>query len=160
MGINPITLSIASTVASVAGGFVQMDAQRKQADFQAETAERNARRAVEDAQKATIDQGEKAAQQLGALVAQQSASGLSAGVGSSLLKRRAAERLSSRDNRRIREAGNLQAEGFTQEAANARAAGKNAALSGFLGIGSSLIGGAQSYNKVKRLQNGQQGLIT
>lgn len=165
MSVEPVTLAAVGTAVSVLGGIQQVSAQRAQANFQSQVArnnqkiaQENALRSIEDAQQATVDQGEEARQELGQLIAAQSASGLSLGVGSSLLRRRAADRLARRDNERLREAGNLRAQGFNQQAvdaeaqaAQARSAGRNALIGGAFNIGSSLISGAQSINKARSL---------
>lgn len=165
MGIDPVSLAtigkVVSTVSAGVGALSQMQAasyQQAVAENNARIAEENARRAVEDSQRETVDFGEEARQEIGALVAAQSASGLSLDVGSSLLRRRAGERLAKRDSDRLREAGNLRAQGFNQQAADAKAEAKLASkrrgfalLGGGLSVADSFIGGSQSVNKARSL---------
>lgn len=165
MATVPIGLAIAGTALSAGSAVMGVIADRNAASYQAQVAannakiaEENARRSVQDAQRTARDLDEEARQDLGALVAEQSASGLSLDTGSSLLRRRAAERLAGRDRDRTREAGNLRAQGFFQqaadyesEAANARSRRKFATIGGALNVGSSLVGGAQSIRKARSL---------
>ena len=157
------TLTAVGTAVSAVGGIVGTISQMNAASYQAAVAERNAelmdqnaRREVQRAQSEVQDQSEVAREQIGQLVAAQSASGISMMTGSPLTRRRGAERLAQRDSARIRSDANVQAERMQQQATDfrgeagmARARRSNTLLSGVLGTGSTLIGGARQIRRMR-----------
>ena len=159
------TLSIIGTVVSAVGGVVGTMAQMQAASYQAAVAERNAqimeqnaRREVDRAQVETQDQSELAREQIGQVIAAQSASGISLQSGSPLVRRRGLQRLAERDAVRIRSDANVQAERFQQQSADyqgqagmARSRGRMSLFSGVLNVGSTLIGGARQHQQIRSM---------
>lgn len=158
MAIAPV-LGIALSVAGSVLGAVQA---KNMADYQAELAERNAKISEENAAR-TITRSQVEAQDqdmmnlafLGEQEAAQSASGL--GGRSQFLARKSGQELGRRDVLNVRQAGEIEAYNYRVEAmgqrANAemaRAEGRNAMLSGFLGATKSIIGGASSFRNPGR----------
>lgn len=163
MAIGAIGLAQIAQVVSVGSAVIGTIGQMQAASYQAsvaarnqEIAEENARRASNDAQLEQIDASQDAAREIGALIAEQSASGISLSSGSSLLRRRDLQEYAQRDSQRIREQGNVNIRNFKQQAADfaserevAKASRSNAFTGGLLNIGSSYIGGATAVRKAK-----------
>lgn len=161
MGASPL-MAVGAAVSAI-GGVVSTISQMQAASYQAAVAERNAkimednaRREVDRAQAETVDESEAARQQIGQLVAAQSASGVSMMSGSPLTRRRGAQRLAERDAQRIRSDANVQAERMQQQATDHRAEASMARsrrgasmLSGALDVGSTIIGGARQIRQAR-----------
>ena len=151
-----------SAVGTVVGTMANMQAASYQAAVAARNAEimeMNARREIDRAQVETQDYGEKAREQIGALIASQGASGISLQSGSPMLRQRSAERLAQRDAFRLRSDTELAAERMRQGAADARADAEMARsrrsfslLSGIFDTGSTLIGGARQVQRIRGMQ--------
>ena len=151
-----------SAVGTVVGTMANMQAASYQAAVAARNAEimeMNARREIDRAQVETQDYGEKAREQIGALIASQGASGISLQSGSPLLRQRSAERLAQRDAFRLRSDTELAAERMRQGAADSRADAEMARsrrsfslLSGIFDTGSTLIGGARQVQRIRGMQ--------
>lgn len=146
---------------SIAGGI----AARNQAKFQAQVAKNNAEISRRNADEALIaGQREESAlrSKTTRLIAQQTAeaaaSGVDVNVGSPLAVREADAMEGEMDALTLRYNAARQSYGFRMEASNQEAsakmykkAGKNAMLQGFLGAGSSIIGGATSIMNQRNL---------
>lgn len=156
-------LSSLSTIATVAGtaisaiSAVQMgQAQAATATYQQQVAlrnqqiaEENAKRAMDNTQIQQQDWAEEARQQLGQMLGEISASGVTLEGGTAGLLRRGVRRLAQRDATRIQEEGTTTARNLRQQAADfggqAAFAGmeaRNARSAGSLGMFSSFISGA------------------
>jgi hypothetical protein len=161
-GAGATTLTALGTAASVATGVLGTISSINEARFTEEQAAANATILEENAEKATQEaalraqrQDFDASQELGALIAQQSASGLSGG--SYALQRKTLRELAARDRGTIIFEGDAEARRLQQQAADqrtrassARSASRFAGISGVLGVGSSLISGATKINELKR----------
>lgn len=148
-------LLAASLATTVAGGVVSTIGAQRQAKFQAAVAqnnamieEQNARRAIERAGIEAQEQDRINAGILGEQISEQSGSGLSARGGSFALGRKSARELARLDTLNVAQQGFLdafnartRAEGFRSEASAAKAAGRNALISGAIGTVGSLAGG-------------------
>lgn len=162
--IAPAILATIGTVASVAsvglnvvgsivGAAGKMDAAQQAADTAAKNkkiAEENAQRTLVIAQENQFDVDQETAALLGEQEAIQAGSGLSLDSGSFIQTRASARQLGRIDALNVREAGVIQAEAYRNEGdayaaevVAARKAKGNALLGGFLGVGTSLVGGAQ-----------------
>ncbi len=124
-------LSIASIGASLLGTAVSTIAGVQQAKFQAQIAKRsaeisklNAERAVERSQIEAQDQDRMAASVIGDAISNQAGSGLSLKSGSFVGKRASLRQLARLDTLRIRQAGDIEAFNFLQEAATSKAEAK------------------------------------
>jgi hypothetical protein len=113
--------------------------QSRVAKANAAIAQQNAAKAVQTAHQQAQIGDQEAAQDIGAMMAQAGASGLSLGVGSSALRRRSAEELAARDRGFTVYAGEMEAAGYKQEAANYRSEGRNALGGGMLDAFSSVL---------------------
>lgn len=144
--------TIASAGTSILGGIAANNAAKAQEQIarnNSAIAEENAQRASEAAQNQQIQSDNEIAAFVGQQKAQQSASGLSTNSRSSMLTRRAAQRIGRQDALNIINQGRAETRNFQQQAADfrtegnmARSAGRNALISGFLNAGSSLVGSA------------------
>ncbi len=124
-------LLIASLGASLLGTAVSTIAGVQQAKFQAQIAKRsaeiselNAERAVERSQIEAQDQDRLAAAVIGDAISKQAGSGLSLKSGSFTGKRASLRQLARLDTLRIRQAGDIEAFNFLQEAATGKAEAK------------------------------------
>lgn len=149
-------LSVGSAVVGTIGAINQANFQSQVANNNAAIAEDNARRAVFESQVEAQETDFAARDELGQLLAQQGASGLSLGSGSFALRRKGQEELAAKDRGFIRNQGEVQATRFRQqandqraEAAQAKAAGRNALISGAFEVGTSLVSGATRVNARK-----------
>lgn len=163
MGIDPVTLAIVGSVVAGAGAVQGMIAARNQAAYEQKLAQRNALIAEDNARTAIIDSQEEqqdwsrsARDQIGQMVAEMGASGVSLDTGTNLLRRQSTQQDVVRDAQRIRQEGNVRADAyrnqksnFIGEASAASARKRNATVEGALNIGSTLIGGATSVNKAR-----------
>jgi hypothetical protein len=170
MGIDPVSLTMIGTAVSTVGSVVGMMAQMEAASYQQAVAERNARISEENAIKALersqVDQqdwGQEARAQLGRMMADLSASGISATGGTPLLQRRGAESLSKRDAERVRREGVTQAEEYRQQSADFSAeagmAGRRKTFALFGGVANTLgtyISGATQVNQTRNLMAKQR----
>lgn len=137
---------------SILGGIAANNAAKAQEQIarnNAAIAEENAERASQSAQDQQIQSDNEIAAFVGQQKAQQSASGLSTNSRSSMLTRRAAQRIGRQDALNTINQGRAETRNFQQQAADfkaegnmAKAAGRNALISGFLNAGSSLVGSA------------------
>lgn len=158
--------SIAQANAAADAAAIQAQAQRDQALYQAEVARNNALIEEQNAEQAAVraaviaqDQDTAARAELGALIAEQAASGLDLGSGSFLQIREGAETIAAVDRARVIQSGQIeasqhqsaaadfttQAELFEAEAQNASVAGdinqRASLISGIGGVASSVAGG-------------------
>jgi hypothetical protein len=154
--ITPAVLAIGSAVIGVAGTIISTSAALQNDSYQQQIALRqqqvdteNAHRAQYQAQVQQQENDRLTSDAIGSIIAEQGASGLSVNGGSQILTRKGAAILGRRDSLNIRQAGDITAENFLQSgqnagdaAAQAQAQKGNDLLSGFLGIGKSIIGGA------------------
>lgn len=167
MSFDPVTLMTigraVSAVSTVVGTIGSMNAASYQSAVAARNAdimERNATRAIEDAQREQQDYGEEARGQIGSLVASLSASGASLAGGSGSERIAGGRGLLRRDASRIREAGNLEAEGFQQAAQDARTESQMARQrSRFALFGGVLEGGSSFLSNTSRIQRARSALI-
>ncbi len=125
------TLMIFGLGASLLGTAVSTVAGVQQAKFQAQIAKRsaeiselNAERAVERSQIEAQDQDRLAAEVIGDAISKQAGSGLSLASGSFSKKRASLRQLARLDTLRIRQAGDIDAFNFLQEAATGKAEAK------------------------------------
>ena len=159
----PETLAIVGLGASLLGTGISTIAGIQQAKFQAQIAKRsaeiselNAERAVERSQIEAQDQDRLAAAVIGEEISKQAGSGLRLTSGSFTKKRASLRQLARLDTLRIRQAGDIEAFNFLQEAATSKIEAKMfkrkakfIAIAGVLkGIstigGSSLVCGART----------------
>ena len=174
---------VIATGAAVVGTVLQIQSARDSAKaaeararYQAEVAERNAQiedenraRAIAEASVAAQDQDFDARAELGALIAEQGASGLDLGSGSFLRQRAGLETIAATDRARIINAGQNEsdaarrrAENFREEARNAGAAAGDARSAGRTAIAASLISGIGSVasSTAKRITAGTSSTNT
>ena len=166
------TLAAISTGLSVATGIMGTIAAVNEAKFNAAVAEQNAEiaeenrvRAIQEGQLAAQRADLDASQELGLLIANQAASGLSGG--SHALQRKTMRELAGRDRGTIIYEATAKGARFGQQAQDyritgkaERMAGKFAAVSGVLGVGSSLISGASKYSVYRARELERAGGIT
>ena len=155
------TLLVVGLGASLLGTGISTIAGIQQAKFQAQIAKRsaeiselNAERAVERSQIEAQDQDRLAAAVIGDLISKQAGSGISLRSGSSVRGRDSLRQLARLDTLRIRQAGDIEAFNFLQEAvglkAEAKAFKRKAKFTAIAGVlkgistigGSSLVSGA------------------
>lgn len=157
--------STLGTIASIGGGLLgaigsiaQGNASANAAEYQAKVAENNAqiaRQNQEWSERSAITneaaQGMKTRAQLGAIKAAQAASGVDVNTGSAVDVRSSAAELGQLDAINIRANAareaygyGTQAQGFTDQAALDRSTAGNARTAGYIGAGTSLLGGAAS----------------
>lgn len=163
MGVETLaTLSLVAGGVQTAMGVVsslgQAAASKKNANYQAaiadrnaEMARRNARMEAERGEAAQVQQQMKSRNTIAAITAAQAANGLDINTGSNLDVRTSAESLARVDalnvkNDSVRKAYNFETEaaGEVAQAGAYRAKGDNDQLAGWVDAGSSLVGGAAS----------------
>lgn len=147
-------VTAASSVLSTISGMQQASFQSKVAANNAAIAERNAAQATENTQTEQLDYAEAAREQIGALIAQQGASGVSAASGSPFLQAKRAKALARRDAERIAREGATRVRGLQQQSADFSTSAqkpRGLLLGGLLDFGTTLIGGAEAIQKVKGL---------
>lgn len=157
-------LSTLGTVASVGGtlysGYTAMQEanyQAKLSEYNASLSEDNARRAVERAQIEQQSSDNEAAAIIGEQLAAQGASGISIGSRSAMLTRKSQAELNRKDALNIRQAGDVEAYNYKQDAAGLRAsadaqrkAGRTAMISSLFSAGTSLLSNAKPTAKAGR----------
>ena len=123
-----LSLGAVSKIASTAGAVVSAISGMQAASYQqavaarnAQIAEENRTRAIEQSQVEQQDWGESARMQFGALMADLAASGVGTHGGTSSLLRTGTRGLIERDAERIRQEGDTRARAFGQQAADSRA---------------------------------------
>lgn len=162
MGAFALPLFIASSVIGAAGQVMQGQAQASAYSAQAQIARNNAVLAQRNAD-VTMGEGEQATQRqqlknraaIGALTAEQAASGVDVNTGSAVDTKESAAELGQYDALTIRSNYARKAYGYRVEAQNDlneaamdKAAEKNSALGGYLGGFTSLLGsGASGFDK-------------
>ena len=129
-----ISAGLGAVTSIMAGNF-----QAKVANNNATIAEQNATRVRQEAATQAQMQDIEASQEIGALLAQSSSSGLDVGVGSGALRRKSAGELAARDRGFTIYQGQVAGDAFKQEAANFRSEAKSAKIGGFLGAATSLF---------------------
>lgn len=161
---NPVlALTIAATAVSAVGTGMQAASSAAQSRYAARVADRNAQ--MEDlAARDAIDRGKvesqnyqrQASQMQGAQRASMAANGIDIDYGSAALVRGDSARFAGEDVQNIRQNSIREARGFEINAANYRsqAAGSRQAASaavaqGIFGVASTVLGGAQQYQKLK-----------
>ena len=145
-------------VGSIVGAASEMEAAQQAAEIAAKNkaiAEDNAQRALIVSQEEQFDVDMETLSLIGEQEAIQAGSGLRLDSGSFIQTRSVARELGRIDALNVREAGKIRAEAYRNEgdayAAEAAAASRakgNALLGGFLGAGSSIIGGASKLVSV------------
>lgn len=153
-------ISIASTVVAGAvsayGAMQSSQAQSQAADYQAQVsrnnqivANQNAQAAIQDGQAKEQQQRIQNAQKLGAIVANQGASGLDVNSGSNLLVQEDQAKVGEMDALTVRNNAQREAYGFLAQGTNYAAQAKLdqaqagwASQSGLINAGSSIVGGA------------------
>ncbi len=152
--------STVGTVLSVGGSILGGISAMQQGNYQASVArqnasiaEENARRAVDRAQIQQQDTDRETAALIGTQESLQGASGLLVTGRSQMLTRKAAAEIGRQDALNVRQAGEVEAYGYKNEAASqiasasmARATGRMGLLSGFINAGTSLV---NANNRVK-----------
>lgn len=163
MGGWGTALAAGSAAFTAISGYQQGMYQSRVAANNAQIANDNAKRVTQETAVKAQEQDWQAQTEMGALLANLGASGLSVGTGSAALRRKSQENLAAKDRAYTTYEGETQATGykqqsqdFTAEAAANRSAAQNALISGVLDIGSSLVGGASKVNvaKAKRINAG------
>lgn len=165
MGIDAGVLEIAAVAASVAGTAVtaygaesSASAQKSQAEYQAQVAANNATIANQNAkltsaagEQSAANQGLKTRAEVGAIKAEQAASGIDVNTGSAVDVRSSAADLGQLNQLTLRSNAARQAYGYETEAAGFTgqsaadvAAGQNAVTAGGISAGSSVLGGLGS----------------
>ena len=149
-------LQVGATVVGTMGAIQQSNYQSQVALNNQAIAEENARRVIFESQIEAQETDIEARGELGQLLAQQGASGLSLGSGSFALRRKGLEELAAKDRGFIRSQGEVratrhrqQASDFAGESAMAKASGRGALVSGAFDIGTSLVSGASRVNVAK-----------
>lgn len=149
-------ISVASAVAGTVAAVSEARYRSQVATNNATIAEANRVRTMEETGINAQEQDMAARADIGAMLAQQGASGLSMGIGSMALRRKSAGELAAKDRSRVVYTGQTEANQFEQQAQDfreesrmAKREGKFAVLEGGLNIGSSLIGGAEKVNSKK-----------
>tara|TARA_R110000868_G_scaffold307378_2_gene568850 strand:- start:18228 stop:18770 length:543 start_codon:yes stop_codon:yes gene_type:complete len=154
-------LSVASAVVGGVSAVSTANYNAMVADRNAVLSEQNASAAMQQAGLDAKQQDLSAAQDIGQMIAAAGASGLGAGLGSYALRRRSAESLAASDRQNIIAGGQNQAQELLQQsadfktaAAQERSAAKMAVVSTALGVGTSLVSGADrvARRKVMSLQ--------
>lgn len=169
MAISAATMAVIGTVATVAqvgmgvagsiiGAASDAEAARQAEDIATRNkaiAEENAQRTLILAQEEQLDIDMETMALLGEQEAIQAGSGLRLDSGSFIQTRNTARELGRIDALNVHEAAQIRAQAYrtegdayAAEADSARRAGGNALLSGFLGAGASIIGGASQLTKV------------
>jgi len=161
--MDPATLALAGTAVSAVTGAVgaisSAGAQSAQANYQAQVARNNQQIAAQNAayvaqQGAVRAQTEdmRNRQILGAIGAAQAASGVDIGTGTPVQVRRGAEQVGRFNTESIYQQDLLRSIGYTEQsqaygaqAAADAAAARSARTAGYIGAGSSLLGGASSF---------------
>lgn len=157
----PVILGIVGTGLTIAGIVQQTQAQQQVSNYQAMVADRNAAimeqnatRSLDRSRQDLLKQEEQTRALIGQQIAAQSASGLKLGGRSQMLTRKSARALGRQDAENVLKAGDIEAINFRQTAEDfrmqstfARQEGANAGVAGALGVGSALVGGAQSFFK-------------
>lgn len=163
MGLGAVPLAFLSAGLGTAGSLMTMSGNMSAAGYQSAVAERNAalaeenaRREMEAAQSEGADLGYLARDEIGQIIAAHSGSGALAGLGSSGAVINSARSLAARDQLRLRRQGDAAVAARRQEAADFRSDARMAQYqrrqslySGLLGIGTSLVGGAQSVAQAR-----------
>jgi len=168
------TLAIISAVIGIAGTVASVSAANKETAYRRQVAENNAKLSDYNAQESRIAGGKVAQDRdraakavIGQMLADQSASGLSIGVGSFDLQVKSADKQATRDRTRIVDAAAKDAAGYTKQAEQFRSksgylqsAQTFDNLAGAVQIGSSIIGGANKYMNFRRKAALQQDIKT
>jgi len=159
-------LGPAAAVVSALSAVTSALYQAKVASNNAIIAENNAKRATQEAAIAAQDQDFAARGEIGDIIAQASASGLTLDTGSQGLKRRAALGLAARDRGYTIYRGATEAAAYRQQAADftssASAFGTEAlfgAVGGALDVGTSLVSNATKVKKETARKIGTAGIV-
>lgn len=154
-------LSVAGVVAGGISSFAASSYKRKVAEANAKVAGKNAEREIQKAGIQAQDQDFAAAQELGALVARQGASGLNMGVGSMALSLNSQKALAARDRGYTIYEGASKADAYKQqrndylaEASAAKSEQIFGVVKTALGVGDSLVSGATTVNKKRAISLG------
>lgn len=162
-------LPVISAVVTAAGVGYSAYSANQAANYQAAVAKQNAKvaennaiHAVNEAAVNARDKDQENKAIIGQLLADQAASGLNLGSGSFALQRKSAEELSARDRQRTIYAGAVTANRYRQQGADFEAQAKlskmearNAAISGVLGVGGSLLSSAGKIQAQKAARIGK-----
>lgn len=168
---DPVTLTVAATAIAAAGQGIGALQQRAQLQYQAKIADRNAKLEAEAAntqQQATREAALKHYREVGKLKGQQqaamAANGIVADFGSAadiaadteMLSREDVSRLYKRDEQAVR-GFDIASSNYSSQAGALRSAGTAALVQGAAEIGSTVLGGASQYNKMKAGRSGAAG---
>lgn len=140
MSFLPAVLAIGGTVISAAGQMAQASAQEDAAEFNAKVQEQQAERERQVADAEASDYRRQGSRQLASARAMRGATGVT-GAGSPLLVDEATVREISLGSARLINRGDANANRLKQGAQLSRMEGKNAKTAGYLGAGSTLLGG-------------------
>jgi hypothetical protein len=146
-------LAIAGLVTTVAGAGLSAYSQYQSSQYNAAVASnnqtianQNAKMALQQGQQAEQAQRIKTGSMIGAIEAQQAASGVITNSGSALNVRSSAAETGELDALTIRYNANLQERNYRQQAQNFGAQASLADASGMWGVASSILGGASSVS--------------
>lgn len=155
---DPVTIGllVASTAISAAGAHTAAKAEQRQLSHQSQVAQNNADiaednrlRAIQEASVTAADKDQDASAILGQMVAEAGASGLSLSSGSKAAKVTSSRKLAGRDRARIISEGAVEGGRFAQQGVNLRNRSANlltakaaAGRAGRLNVLSSLVSGA------------------
>lgn len=149
-------LSVGSAAIGAVGAFQQSRFNSQVALNNAQIAEDNAQRAIFESQIQAQESDVAARGELGFILAQAGASGLSADEGSIATRRRSQQQLAAKDRGLIRNQGDVEAARSRQQAADFRSqakqerrAGNFELIGGSIDIGTSLVSGAAQINRRK-----------
>lgn len=149
---------------SAVGGIMEAKASSDNYKYQAQVAENNARLTQKSKENETfaanqdmMDKDIAAKQEIGALIAEIGASGLTASSGSMLGRVDSLRQYAAQDRERLAHKRNINSQnrdeetrGLQNEAAANRKAAKNAKIAGVLNVGTSLLQGATMVNNYKQ----------
>lgn len=155
MGIDPITmLAVAGAATSGIGAMRANQYQGAVAARNSAVAAENARRESVRGQEEQVDWAASAQQQLGAMLAEMTAGGLSTSGGTGLLRKSSAEALSYRDQFRGRQESGAridadlqQSADFAVESGMRKRAGAFDLFTGALNVTSSIVGGSAATKR-------------
>lgn len=151
LAVTQIGMGVVGSIAGAASEAEAARQAREVAEKNKQIAEENAQRVLILAQEEQLDSDMETLALLGEQEAVQAGSGIRLDSKSFIQTRNAARQLGRIDALNIHEAAQIRAQAYRNEgdayaadAAAARLAGNNAALKGFLGVGTSIASGAQN----------------
>lgn len=148
MGLELPLLMKLGTAASAVGGLSESRYQAQVAKNNAQIAEANAQRSIEEGRLRAQQQDEAGAQERGRIIAEAGASGLTGG--SIDLRLSALDRLLGRDRRAIEYGAQTESVNFQNRARDFRGQARSATTSGLFDFGTTLLDGAAGLERLKR----------